>query len=57
MKTSRFIEIKDLCEELDDLPDGAFMAVLAERGVSTDDLFEYSQEVERRKQRQKSKRR
>jgi hypothetical protein len=37
-KRKSFAEIKAICDQFDDLPDGAFLAVLEEHGVSVEDL-------------------
>lgn len=64
MTGERFGYIKAMCDTFDDLPDGAFLCVLSEHGIDTDDLYEYSKELDRRKglssppkQRKKNRRR
>jgi len=55
MSNRRYQQIKELCDRFDDLPDGAFLSVLAEHGVGSTDLYHYSQEHERRHPRKPSK--
>lgn len=47
MKTSRFEEIKDLVERFDKLSDVAFLAALAERGVSGPEVAAYGKQREK----------
>lgn len=44
MSNERYREIRAIVEELDALPDGAFIAVCEERGVSIEEICEYSEE-------------
>ena len=57
LSDARYREIEDLCAELDDLPDGAFLGVLEECGVDVDELEAYSDEQARRENAQPPKRR
>jgi len=41
LSEDRCREIEMLCDTYDDLPDGAFLAVLEERGVTVEDLYQH----------------
>jgi len=48
MTEKRYWQVKAIVEQLDDVPDGAFVALCAEHGVSVEDLVAYADETERR---------
>jgi hypothetical protein len=48
MRAERYDEIQALTDRFDQLPDGAFVAALAEHGVDVDDLVEFAAESDRR---------
>jgi hypothetical protein len=57
MTNERFDRIAALCAQFNNLPDGAFLAVLEEHGVDANDLMEHTEEEARRKQAKESKER
>lgn len=52
MTSTKFSQISSLCNKFAELPDGAFLGVMAEHGFDADDLLEYTIEVDKRKERQ-----
>jgi hypothetical protein len=57
MKDVRYLEIKDLVQQFDKLSDDAFVAAMADAGVTASDLKSYAREAEKREKAVRSARR